>query len=490
MFAVIATLLLFAYVILGLKKPVIALLTAPVVCFALGYAAVLAGAFEYVLYAVVIFMAMLVAVLLSGYKMDSPRWPQKVARAILFVTLSLGLTVFGISFFLAFHTLGFVFLILCLGGVGLVVIALSWASASRRANEMYVISTLGAAMRQNLPLPMALESATAGQKGKRTRILRKIQKWIVQGYSLSDAIKRGYRRCPGYAAAMIAAGERLGQLPQAFKAIEADMIAKADERRRLRPVHPLYPVIVMSFLLFQVSALMKFVIPSFASVLQETVEGAKLPAPTRFLLNLLGSIMYGHGGVFWLILPFVVVVSMIVWIWTTIRPRRPAKPYLLSRIGDFIKWHLPILHWFERNYSMVQVVEVLRLSLNAGYTVNDSIRSTLSLDVNNRFRRLLKRWLKNVEQGDNIAEAAKESGLGNTLAWAFDNKVNQGNIIPIMEMLESFYRSNYSYRVNLARFILWPCGIVAMGATVGFVVYAIFSPGVAIIKYLAENVYP
>ena len=139
---------------------------------------------------------------------------------------------------------------------------------------------------------------------------------------------------------------------------------------------------------------------------------------------------------------------------------------------------------------MVQTVELLRLSLNAGCTVNDAIANTLDLDVNNSFRKRLQKWLAKVEAGDNIAAAAKESGLGSTLAWAFDDKVNQGNTISILETLESFYRSNYSYYVNLARFIMWPCVTIIMGIMVGFVVFAIFSPGIAVIRNMVELVYP
>jgi type II secretory pathway component PulF len=139
---------------------------------------------------------------------------------------------------------------------------------------------------------------------------------------------------------------------------------------------------------------------------------------------------------------------------------------------------------------MIQVVELLRLSLNAGCTVNDAIKNALGLDVNNCFRKRLRKWLQKVERGDNISTAARESKLGSPLAWAFDEKVNQGNTLSILETLESFYRSNYSYCVNLARFILWPCVILIMGATVGFVVYAIFSPLIAIITQLANQVNP
>ena len=59
----------------------------------------------------------------------------------------------------------------------------------------------------------------------------------------------------------------------------------------------------------------------------------------------------------------------------------------------------------------------------------------------------------------------------------------------VLDMLESFYRSNYSYRINLARFILWPCIIIALGLTVGFVVTAVFLPSISIVNLLSSYVY-
>ena len=483
MLVIIAILILFLYTILGYKKPGIALITSPIVCILLAYAAISSETPEAALFAPVIFFATLAAVLMAGREADFERWPQRWAKCILISLAVLLLSMIGFVLFGHMGSLGLLLVIL------FTITVISYGLTSRHATAAYVISTIGSSMRQNLPLPMALESAAGVRGDSRSKILRRIQKWLVQGYSLSESIKRGFPKCPGFAVAMIAAAERIDQLPLAIKSIEADMVAKADESRKIRPVHPLYPVIIIGFTFFMVLAVMMFVIPKFTVVLEEMVEG-KLPAATRFLMHIMGYVAYEIGAVLWGILAFIVIVVVPLSIRIKFRPRRPWKPYLLSRIADFIKWHLPVLHWFEKNYSMVQVVELLRLSLNAGCTVNDAITNTLNLDVNNCFKKRLLSWLAKVERGDNIAAAARESRLGNSLVWAFDEQVNQGNTLAILETLESFYRSNYSYRVNLARFIMWPCVTIIMGLMVGFVAYAVFIPMVKIVSALAESVTP
>jgi type II secretory pathway component PulF len=196
----------------------------------------------------------------------------------------------------------------------------------------------------------------------------------------------------------------------------------------------------------------------------------------------------GNGGIFLL---FVAIIGGVgFWIYIRFRPRRPEKPYFLSRVGDLLKWHLPVMHWFEVNYSMLRIAGLIKVSLRAGFTVDQVIRNTLNLDINYCFRKRLSQWLDRIEKGDNISESALQSKMPKQIAWAFDDKVNQGNTVQILEMLEGFYRSNYNYRINIARSVLCPCMVVMLGVTVGFVVYAMFLPMVAMITYTAEGVMP
>jgi type II secretory pathway component PulF len=479
-------LLLLVYLYLGWKYPAIALVTSPFVAGVMIFIGVADENTAAVVIALGIFIITISAVLLSKPESDSERWPKTCAKWILRIFALLLLLIALGSYVGPFFITGIMFFVLLISSI----IIIAYGLTSRHATEAYVISTIGSSMRQNLPLPMALESAASGCTDNRSRILQRIQKWLVKGYSLSESIRRGYPTCHGYVVAMIAAAEKIDQLPRAIHAIEVDMVAKADERRKIRPVHPIYPVILILFMFFILSGVMMFVIPQFNLALQEIVNEVTLPAATRFLMEITSFVAYKYASLIWPALILFVIAIIIISIYTKFRPRRPYEPYLLSRMGDFMKWHLPVLHNFEKNYSLVQIVELLRLSLNAGCAVNEAIENTLGLDVNNCFKKRLHRWLEEVERGDNTAAAIRESGLGSPLAWAFDEKVNQGNTLSILETLESFYRSNYSYSVNLARFIMWPCLILCMGVIVGFVIYGIFSPSVVIIDTLANAVIP
>lgn len=476
--AMVLAMVLFAY--LGYKRPFPSLfisLTVMVGFFI--FVSLYAEQSKFALFAPFIFLVTLIAILVSKREADSDQTPQRVAKWILIISIFILLSIisFALTGYLGF--LGVLFVIL------LSTLVISYGLTSRNTTAAYILSTIGASMRQNMPLTTALEFASAGREDTRSRTLRRIKKWLVEGYSLSEAIKKGYPKCPGSAVAMIAAAERTNQLPLAFGAIEKDMVAKADKNRRVRPVHPFYPVILMTFVLFTVMVLTRFVFPAFTSVLEEMVE-EDLPPATKFL----AAISYQVGSFVWPVIFFIIVVVVPFSIYVFLRPRRPQKPYLVSRIGDFVKWHLPVVHWFENNFSMTQVVELLRLSLNSGCTIDQAVANTLNLDVNNCFKKRLRIWLKKITMGVDVSVAAKESKLGNTLAWAFDQQINKGNTPVILDTLENFYRSNYSYRVNLARFIMWPCVTIIMGLVVGFVVYSVYSPMVEVITYLAESIIP
>ncbi len=484
---VIAVVLIFVYAVLGYLKPGVALVTVPFVAVALGYAALIGDKPETLLLAPVLVLVTLVVIAVSNRDPESRQWSHRWASGIL---IALALILLVTTFFAVFEAIGagaILPLLFLLGIVAIISSVVAYGASSRKTVAVQVVSTLAGSMKQNLPLPMALDCAASGRDDATARTFRNIKKWLVQGLPLAESIRRGYPQCPSRTLAMLTVGERLGQLPAAFDAIRTNMRARALERGKLRPVHPLYPLVILTIMFFLLLAVIRFVMPTLKAVLEETTQGM-LPRPTRILVGVVNFLVYDTH--LWLLLALVPLGILLLWLRGRYSRRRPEELNLLSQIGDFLKWHVPILHWFERNYSMLEVVELLRLSLSAGCPVNEAIAGTLELDVNVCFRKRLRCWRDRVEGGDSVSDAARDCGLGTALAWAFDPSVGTADAPVMLEMLESFYRSNYSYRVNLARFILWPCAIIALGVTVGFVILAIFLPGITVITEMAASAYP
>jgi type II secretory pathway component PulF len=484
MMSLLTPIVFIIYIYLGRKKSGIALLTCPFVCGAI----FLLGTFEENLISVfgspVILCTTLLVILFTKPGPDKEDWPRIFTRYFLSIILFLSAGVLLAILFGPFSAFAILFLIIFTGSM------ITYSLTSRYTTASFVLSTIGSSIRQNLPLPMALEFAASGISDKRVRILQRIKSWLVQGYSLSESIRKGYPGCPGHALAMIATAERIDQVPHAIQMIEDDIAAKLREKNRLKPIHPIYPIIVLAFLFFIVWAFFLFIVPQYSRTISEVTEGGALPAITRHVLGIAGFMMKYFGVAFLFLFAVIFLIVIPFSIYIKFRPRKPEDPYMFSLMGDRIKWHLPISHWFEMNYSMVQAIEMLRLSLNAGCTVNEAIANTIDMDVNCCFRDRLKDWLEKVEAGSNISESAKQSKLGSALAWAFDEKVNQGNTIAILETLESLYRTNYNYHINLARFIFWPCVVLCIGVTVGFIVVALFYPGVEMINNLANMISP
>jgi len=472
MLLTIAIFILVLYIVLGFKMPRFAIITLPVIASVVIMVCAGKEVLAPSIISLFIFPVGLIAILFTRHEQDVTPWPKQMAKTALMVLFAFFLMIvfFNISFLLGTMFLAFLGLLLgyC---IGMTVI-------QRNSTVAFVISTIGASVRQNLPLPMALQSASEDIKYKHSQILRQISKWLIQGYSLSESIKRGFRKCPAKITALIAAGEKIGQVPEIVQSIESDLLQKAADNTRIRPVYPAaYFITVMLIMSFIVLGLMIGVIPKFGVIIREMI-GGELPKSTRILIDISNYIVYGNG---WMLVFGVIFLSSIFYIAARFGSRIPEKPRLLSRIGDFIKWRLPIFRWFENNYSTLQVVEVLRMSLNSGTTLNEAIRNTIGLDVNYCFRKKLKEWLRLVESGENTAQAVKRCGLANSLCLAFERQSNPESTLAILEMLESVYRSNYSYRVNLARFILLPCTTILLGAMVGFVAYSVFSAIVQII---------
>ena len=212
-----------------------------------------------------------------------------------------------------------------------------------------------------------------------------------------------------------------------------------------------------------------------------------MPRPTQMLLDM--SVIVKRNEVLVPIL-MLLLVGLPIGFYIYNRPRRPERPLLMSRLGDWLKWHAPGIHYFERLDSQKRLIQGLSVGLKGGYSFNAVIEQLLSMDINLCYRKKLRRWLGCIEAGQPVADSAAACGLGSTLAWALDEKVNKGNTPQLLAMLEEVYRNRYHYRLNIFHSIFWPFVVIGLGSGVGFVMYAMFAATTSLITYTLDYTMP
>jgi type IV pilus assembly protein PilC len=358
----------------------------------------------------------------------------------------------------------------------------------RHSILMDVIGAISMAIRQNLPLPMAMNLDAGHRNNKTARVMRAIVHFLTQGYPLSQALQKGYPRCPADIASAIAAGEAINQLPRIIESVEADLMEKMDNSQKVRPVNPLYPAIVFVLVAVVGMGLMIFIVPTFSEVIADITDGQKLlPASTQFLFNLSQTVIRKE---FLILLPIVALAGTSYFVWVVFHPRRPGKPRWISRIGDLITWHLPGVHWFEKTRSTLQLIRILRIGQEGGWPVTAVVQRALAVDMNLCMTSRVWRWLGEIERGEDLSRSARSCGLGSPLAWAMDPTLQRGNVADILKMLEEIYRTQYRYRLNLLNSYLCPVAILILGAGVGFVIYSMFAAMVSLITLTIQYTIP
>ena len=365
----------------------------------------------------------------------------------------------------------------------LIVAIIQCKGAQRYSILLEVIDTIGTAIRQNMPLSMALNTAAGQRQDKAANLLRITSEWLSQGYHLSDALKLAYPKCPADVVAAVAAGEKTNQLPETIKSLQMRLSEKARNSDKPRPLDLTYPFVVLVIAFGILIGIMIFAMPVMHEVFDEMSQGTlSLPASTQLLMDFTHFLL--SDGCTPLLIILITLLTFIAFsAYVRYRPRRPEKPHLLSRIADFLRWHIPLLHWFEYNLSLLSCIGVIRTSLNSGCTVDQAVEQAAELDLNHCFKQRLKHWLKEIRHGENISAAAKKARIGKNLAWAFDQELNQANTPNVLKMLEEFYLANYHYKLNLTGYIVSPLIVLGLGLIIGFVVFAMYMPMVTITSY-------
>jgi len=312
-------------------------------------------------------------------------------------------------------------------------------------------------------LPEALQALTDQVESRRLKgVLGDIANKVNEGSSLADSVARYPDIFLPLYINMVRAGEASGALETVLLRI-ADFMDQQEELKGKVTSAMIYPVIMTVLSGGIVMMLMINVVPQITGMFDGM--NAELPWNTKFLIwlsNLLAD--------WWFL--FLAAGAGVVWLF-----RRWRKTELGRAAVDTFTLKLPIIGDLARKLAIARFARTLATMLASGVQLLQALDIVRALLGNYVLEKVVATARDNIREGEGIAPALKRSGEFPSLVT---HMIAVGERSGQLEAMLNDVANAYDREVNLAltrmTAMLEPLMIIAMGGSVGFIVFSIMQP--------------
>jgi len=323
-----------------------------------------------------------------------------------------------------------------------------------------LMSTL---LNAGVTLPESLVALTDQVESPRFKnILSDVGAKVNEGSSLADAMSAHPKVFSKLYINMIRAGEASGSLETVLIRI-ADFMDQQEEMRSKVTTAMFYPMAMALVGVGVVTLLMVKVVPGIAEMFEG--QGAQLPFTTRSLI-LVSDVVAGY---WWLLIIGAIglVMGFKKWRATTIG-RELSDRFILA---------MPVVGGLARKIAIARLARTLSTMLASGVQLLQALDIVRSLLGNVVLEKVLTQARDEIREGAGIALSLKRSGQFPPLVThMIAVGERSGQLEAMLTDLADAYDRESSAAITRATAILEPVMIVAMGGSVGFIVFAIMTP--------------
>lgn len=306
-----------------------------------------------------------------------------------------------------------------------------------------------------------LESQTENKNLAET--IGEVRKDVEAGIGLSDALEKHPKTFNQLFVAMTRAGETGGMLDQALMRV-ADQLEAQDSLRRQVKSAMTYPIVVLSFSVLVLIALLVFLVPVFEGVFK--TFGGELPAITRLTVTMSDAITS-----YWYVVIAVAIGAVYgfrKWkdtergqqLWDKFKLRIPMK------IGDIVQ-KIALARWSRTLSGLV----------TAGVPLMQAIEITGQTSGNWVVENAMTNVVESVRAGGTIADPLKESPVfPGMVTHMVSVGEDTGALDTMLTKIAEFYEDQVAAAVKSLTSILEPIMIILVGGMVGFIVVAMYMP--------------
>lgn len=314
-----------------------------------------------------------------------------------------------------------------------------------------------------IPLGDALDALTQqADRANARALLLDIGDRVREGYSLAESLAAHPRVFNDLYVALVAAGERAGQLGRVLERL-ADHLERSQRQRHKARTALIYPLVLVLVSSAVVIGLMTYVVPRLAEQFQRS--DLTLPWLTRTLIQL--TDLLTRGGA-WLVLGGVLVALMVARVLRQPRWRRRADRLILRlpRIGELVQL-----------LDTARLTRTLAILTDSGIALLESLKVSRDTLGNQLMREAVEQISESVTAGVSLRMAMMETRrFSPSLLHMIGSGESSGRLADMLERVAETQESTFNRRVDTALALFEPLIILTMGAVVLTIVLAILLP--------------
>jgi type IV pilus assembly protein PilC len=261
---------------------------------------------------------------------------------------------------------------------------------------------------------------------------------------------------------MVRSGETTGKLDEVLEYLATQKEQDYDLLSKVRGAMT-YPIVLLGGVLVVGIGLSLFVLPSLLDVFAQ--GGATLPLPTRILMGFV-HIMQSY----WYLM-FLALIGLVA---AFIGFKRTKKG---KHAIDFAKIKFPILGRIFVMLYLTRMSRSISTLLSAGVPISQSLEITADVVDNEIYRAILRKTIKEVEDGNSITTVfAKSKEVPLMVSQMMAIGEQSGRMDQILQKVAEFFDRDLQNMVSNLVTLIEPIVLMIMGGAVGFLVAAILLP--------------
>jgi len=318
--------------------------------------------------------------------------------------------------------------------------------------------------RAGVPLHDALTDVRDSTDSARLRdVMTGVFESVKNGNVLSKALGTYPRVFNDVFVGLIAAGEKTGNLSEAFHHLGEHLKWSAEIRRKIKKATR-YPLVLLVVITVVISIMMLFVVPKLVDFIIS--QGFTLPLHTRALIAV--SYAFQHYWFIILGLPIGSIISMIVMYHTSEK---------FAYKIDAIVLKIPLIGNVSRKIDMARFTHFFSVMFNSGIDILESLQAAKDVVHNRVLKDSVELVKTNVSEGNSLTSSLRLSNqFPNLVVRMFKVGEESGNMKEALDNVNFFYKREVDDAVESMVGAIQPILTIVMGGMIFWIIAAVFGP--------------